>query len=408
MAELIYYALDTDNAYRSDQSEVSNTNLPECIYKQQNKDLDIQFLNTESLDENGDFDDFYLGFVGISITSSAACDNNWNHISSAKLNTALTNGISVSEFDIKEVGTDFDPDRPVGTINFADGESVNYNLVTAISGGYTLRTADGDFLTANFTPAADHAVDEVLTCIELPIIKDNAVTVTSKDTGLLNVSFDCFNSIYQSLVEGSSEIDDCIFEIQVFQSGKRILAKQFEISLKGILDDDGETAPAPTGGYFTSAQSDSRYWQQDLSGAYSQVATPVSTDLLPLRQGATSNYISLDQIKTFLSTAGTIVDLPDATETIIVISDVTVFRQTTIDFTIDDSVYYDGYGYKIKHDGSNPPQWFKFGSFANPAITSVAITFDISGNDLRLKINNTTGGALKLVWSLINNLVVSA
>lgn len=309
-AELIYYILDTDTALRADKSEIANTNLPECIYKQQNKDIDLQFLNTNHEDGNGAFDDFFTGHAALTVTGSTAADNNWNHISTAILGETLTIAVPVSDFDINTVGSDFDPERPAGTINFVDGESVNYNDITDLgSGNYNLQTADINFDTADFTPIATHTSGEALRTIELPIIKDPLIDVTDKATGLYHVSFDCFNSIYQSLVEGSADIDDCIFEIQIFEAGVPILVKQFDIALKGVLDDDGGLAPAPATGYFSSAASDSRYVRQALTTAYGNSADALLTMKMFVRDGSASEYITLTQLFTLAAASSGLIVL---------------------------------------------------------------------------------------------------
>jgi len=412
MSELIYYALDTDRAFRADKSELANTNLPECVYKQQNKDLDLQFLNTEHEDEDGDFDDFFTGHAALGVTGSAAADNNWNHVSTAKLNSTLTISVPVSEFNIKEVGSDFDPVRPAGTIVFANAENVNYNAITDNGDDtYTLQTADGNFGTSNFTPTASHAVNEVLSTRELPIIKDPLIDVTDKATGLYHIAFDCYNSIYQALAEGNSAIEDCIFEIQIFDGGVPILVKQFDIALMALLDDDGGVAPAPLTGYYSMAASDSRYVRQALTTAYTEASPVAGTMKVFVRDGSASKYATIDGIQDYIIGTGAQMVLLDNQANDLILGAIATYRAFEIFLTVEDDGVGDNiikYKFTVGHDGTNAvddggnAMIIKGAEFSGVAITSI-----VSGGNAILRITLTgIGSSLRCVWEVIHKLIV--
>ena len=406
MAETIFYDLATDKAFREDKSEIANLNLPENIYKL-TADFNIQLLNSQSVDDNGNYSDFYVGFVGKTVTSRAAVDNNFIITSTALLAVALSTGVPVGTITIKALGTNFNTTRPAGTINLSSTESVNYNAITADGDNWILQTANASFVTENYTPPADYAVNLALTSVELALIVDSAVDVTEKDTGLLVITNDSFNSVYQAEANGLEEIETCWQEFSVIEDAVTIMRKRFPVRCLGILDDDGGVAPAPSGSYYNKTESDSRYVRQALTTAYGAVATPAGTDKLFERQGSVSKYITLAQIASFAKGTGAQVALPNATTTNITLGTVSVSRAFNLFFTIDDGTNYMTYSWRMSHDDTNTTD--DGGDFFDDdtEINGITITFDLSGGNVRMNINNTSGGALKLVWQSMVNLNVS-
>ncbi len=255
--ELVYYDLSTDIAYREDQSEIANDNIPEFKYKLE-KALAVQFLDSDSVDANADFNDF-ADESAVS-AASASIDNNHDHYEDGAASAAYTiGGAPYSKVTLKNI-TELSP-RAAGRIKFTkaggDTETIKYNGVSpGATGIYTFTCADANYDADPWTPSFNFAADDVARYIENPIVLDSSVDITDKATGLFVATMDCNNVIAQDLTEGVAEIEDCTFELKLLDgSANLIKAKEFSIRFLSLQDDDGEEAPAPEDAYSTTAEN---------------------------------------------------------------------------------------------------------------------------------------------------------
>ncbi len=259
--ELAYYDLSTDIAYREDQSEIANDNIPEFKYKLE-KALAVQFLNSDSVDANGDFDDF--ADKSVASSSLATLDDNNDHFDDGAANAAYSiAGAPYSTVTLKSL-TELTP-RTVGRIKFTNAggeeETIKYNGVTPGAAGiFTFICADVNYDADPWTPSYNFAEDDVARYIENPIVEDQSVDITDKATGLFVATMDCNNVIAQDLTEGVAEIEDCKFELQLLDASSNVVeAKEFPVRFLRILGDDGDESPAPADSYSTTAENAALY-----------------------------------------------------------------------------------------------------------------------------------------------------
>ena len=253
--EKIFYNRTTDRAYREDGSDIANKNMPAFRYKTK-RQLAWQYINSLSKDENGEFDDFYTGFTGQTITASFAVDNNSDHYFSGALNTAVTG--TITEIEVKALsGTP----RIAGTIQLTnsagDTESVNYNTFTELNGVYMFKTADSSFAIGAQTLTNSYVADDAVRVLELPIIKtENAdIDQTNKDTGLFIITVNSKTLIFGDLVEGSEQIQNCHGGLKIYDSTAELIEeKTIGVRCLGLLDDDGGIPPAPDGDFYNKTE----------------------------------------------------------------------------------------------------------------------------------------------------------
>jgi len=255
--ETVYYDMQTDTAYRADGTEISNGNGPE-LRARFIKTLNIQLLKSSSKDSNDQFDDKYTEFSGMSVTASAAVDDNSIHYYDGLSNATITAGAPITTIAIKSLGG---TPRIAGRLKLtnatAQTETINYNGFSLANSIYTFTLANATYVTGAQTPTYSYAANDAVRVLEIPIVKDESVDCTDKATGLFVAELDCDNVVYVDEIEGETEIDNCKFELTIFgATGERIEAKQFEIQCLALLDDDGGVAPAPDTSYYTKAQTD--------------------------------------------------------------------------------------------------------------------------------------------------------
>lgn len=242
MAEKIYYDLSTDIAFRADGSQLANDNKPELLYKL-TKELQVQFLNSSTLT------DVHTGLAATANSATAAVDNDAVHYDDGAVSTpAIVGGVAIAT--IKVSGLSLTP-RICGQIKLtnsdAETETINYRGYSLANGIYTFTLADVNYTVGDQTPTYSYDVADAVRVLQLPIVKDSAVDCTDKATGLFAVTLDCYNAIYQDLIEGNTEISNCKFEIQILDSdGDLIMAKKFGIKCLYLLDDDGGVPPVPS------------------------------------------------------------------------------------------------------------------------------------------------------------------
>ena len=253
--ETIYYDRSNDIAYREDQSDIANRNKPEFKYKTI-RQLAWQYLNSTRKDSNGDFDDFYTGFTGRTITPSFAIDNNRDHVFPGALNAGVSG--TVSTIAIKSLsGIPSDGLRTLGTIELTNGssetENVNYNGYSEASGVYTFTLADANFVPGDQTLTYAYLTDDSARIKEVPITKTTSLNIdqSGKDNGLFIITVSSKKEIFRQLVEGSKEIADCVGELQIHEAGELAEAKEIGVRCLGLVDDDGGIGPAPDQDYWT-------------------------------------------------------------------------------------------------------------------------------------------------------------
>jgi len=261
--EKIFYNLQTDEVYREDGSYVANSNAPEFVYKT-NKTLAVQFLNSDLKNDNGEFIDFYTGWLGKQVACSSCIDDNYTHYTKTMLSTVLTAGMNVNQ--IRLAGDGY---REVGTIKLEDAsgnvETVNYykTKADAQTGTTAFYTANANYNPADFTPGHDYPQDSDATVGEMPIagVLDSTIDKSDKDTGLLVCDYNLYTRIFQTLVEGKSEIESCKMEVNVYDSAdpnnlKLIFSKSFTVRCLGLICDNGEVPPAPIQYFYDKTEID--------------------------------------------------------------------------------------------------------------------------------------------------------
>jgi hypothetical protein len=257
--ETIFYDVNSDQAFRDDQTAVANNNKPEFVFRTKRSFI-LQLLNSTSIDANGNYNDFYTGFIGVTITPTGAIDNNADHYFDGELNAGISG--SISSFEIKGLtGTP----RIVGTVKVTNGtgdfENINYNGFEVANGVYTFETADANFDPNPVTLTNTYSADDDARLKELPIIKIpfTEIDQTDKDTGKFIITVDSDTLIFQDLIEGSYSLgDDVEFEFQATDTEPRlIMAKKFGVKCLGLLDDNGDPGPAPKQDYWTIAETQS-------------------------------------------------------------------------------------------------------------------------------------------------------
>lgn len=261
MAEKIYYDMQNDVAYRADGTQVANDNLPEFLYKEL-KTLQIQLLASDSKDSNDDFDDEYTALAAVSVTATAAIDNDAVHYEDGDIDTAIAAAVAIETIDVAGLST---TPRIAGRLTLTndsdESETINYYGYTYASGVYTFTLADVNYSPGAQTPTYSYAEDDNCRVLQLPIVKDSSVDCTDKATGLFEVELDCNTAIFQELIEGEEEIDNCKIEIQVLDgSGNLIIVKKFRVKCLYLLDDAGGVPPAP------SIASDDLVWTDSAKG----------------------------------------------------------------------------------------------------------------------------------------------
>lgn len=258
MSEKIYYDLQTDTAYRADGSQIANDNLPEFRYRNE-KQLEWNLLKTASKNANDEFNDPETAYAAMTITATAAIDNDAKHYDDGAVSSpAIVGGVAIAA--IKVSGLTEVP-RIAGRLRLTNDagetETINYYGYSLASGVYTFTLADGSYVAGDQTPTYSYSVADAVRVLQLPIVKDSAVDVTNKAAGVFVTTMDCDTVIYQELIEGETEISSCKQELQILDSlGKRILVKEIPVKCLYLLDDDGGIAPAPDYEYRTAAQQD--------------------------------------------------------------------------------------------------------------------------------------------------------
>lgn len=369
--ELVYYDQSTDIAYREDQSQIANENLPEWKYKL-NKTIGVQFLDSNSVDANGDFDDF--SDESVTVSSSSAIDNNNNHYEDGAANLPYTN--AGGPYDEIEITSITGPFRAVGRFRFTNAtgqqDVVNYRGVTG-TGPFTFQTADVDFDIASWTPVNDYAIDDVARYVEEPIMKDSTVDTTNKATGLFETTLNANNLIYQELIEDNAEIEGCSFEIQLLDGSAEIIkAKEFRVKCIRLLDDGGEVAPAPESSYSTTTEANALY---DLYGKHYVSISIDSTSLGDTNIqtiSASKRFLPLEVIPVLdsLSGAGT----PPSFK--IKVDTTDVMTAQAVDMTV---------AQKVNFFGLNADEFFAAASILKVEITNAAtyttynVTFIVKG-----------------------------
>lgn len=294
--EKIYFDLSTDTAYRSDNSEIANDNIPEFRYKGERK-IQWQFLNTATLTNNV-FTDVYTGLAALTISATSSIDNDAKHYDDGNPNATITGGVAITTLPIKNLT---ETPRICGRLKLTNDagetETINYNEWSLANAVYTFTLANASYVAGAQTPTYTYLATDDCRVLQIPIVKDSAVDVTSKATGLLETTLDCFKLVYQDMIEGETEITGCKHEIIVLDASlKQILVKQIPVKLLYIQDDDGAVGPAPDKDYLTDVENMLKYIQI-LSGTQAPLTDDAATNIIIFDKTlAGSAVIALDII----------------------------------------------------------------------------------------------------------------
>lgn len=228
-----------------------------------------------------DTTDVYTGLAGLTISASAAVDNNFTHYYTAAVSGAYTGAITA----IVVTGlTGYTPTRTgrLLLINAAnESESVDYTSWTLVGTTYTFAVSK----TLTYT----YANADVCRVSDTPIIKTTTVDLTNQATGLLIYTLNARTEPYQNKASTSSEIKDCKFEAQIIESAIPILVAQFEMKCFNLLDDDAALPPIADDNYYNRTEVDSlltAYLTQ--TSADARYVLLLATDTVTITNNATT------------------------------------------------------------------------------------------------------------------------
>ena len=288
----LYYNINSGKAYDAATNEISDNNRPFIFYSE-SINVTLQYLNSDTKDEDGAFTDFYTGFTGITITSSAAIDDNNIFYGETTLVTPLTAATPVSTITL---ATPDETPRKYGTLKLTNSsgetESVNYNNYQVSGGNYIFTTADADYETTDYTPTYNFAEDDVVLIKEPPLVKSTTIDDTDKDTGAFVITLDGYNAVLFEEINGESQLKDNVrFEHKIYESGNDYpsFVSQFYWLFKNLIDYDGDAPPAPNSDYYTITQSKAVFVEQDLT-QYTVYTTFDGTEHIFARAGSASKY----------------------------------------------------------------------------------------------------------------------
>ncbi len=242
---LLYYDTDTRNIYNETGAELSSRILPYIFAKEQ-VDFELHYVK-DWIDANTITP--YTGFTGVSISSSAVIDNDYNHVDAGTLVDATLSGaitsIEVSGLTNTPLQAGF-----IQLVNQAgESETVAHTAVTTNGSNFVF--------TVSTTLTYSYVAGDESNASDPALIKTTDIDETDKDTGIFIITMDANSLPYLRAIEGSSAITGCRFEHQVKDADpKLIFNAQFSIICNNTLDDDGVIPPPADGNYYTKSEVD--------------------------------------------------------------------------------------------------------------------------------------------------------
>lgn len=360
----LYFVVPTQTAYILDQDDnlvqLANDLLPYIRYRE-TINLSIQYLNTPVTT------DVYLGFVGHTIASTGAVDNNWTHFYAGTLVDATLSG-AITSVEVSGVSSSFTPSS-TGRITLDNGsddpETIAYTAVVASGSNWVF--------TVSTTLTYSYTAGDTVNVKENCAIKTTTVDQTDKDTGLFILTLSADNEDYYNKIIGSASIENCLFEHKVTEAGDMVFASQFSFLCLNIVDDDGAIPPPQDGDYYTASECDSLF-------------VPLYIDTQDTLTDDSANYISLG-----LASA---------------------YRVFVIEFTIDDGTNYYSGTMRVLHDGSNvyiAGPYNALGTGSPPYFPAVSFSVEYNSGAPRLVITLTSHGTdIEMVYDIIHRHAVSA
>ena len=230
-------------------------------------------------------------------------------------------------------------------------------------------------------------------------------------TGKISIRINCgSDSFAEKLADSGLDKVEINIEIRKYASGESVpstMLLDYAYALATVVDRNGEPGYTSTQ-YLTQAAGDAIYVKQDLT-SYDAVVTPAGADTVFLRQSGVNKRMSLAQIALFSLGTGTEQNCPDDTAIAIILGAVATYRGAKVLFTLDDGTNYIKYEYFV---GQDDPTVTDDGGestiITGTEISGVAISFDISGGNLRLVITLTAvGNAVKCVYKIADLLIIS-
>ncbi len=208
----------------------------------------------------------YTGLTDIT-SFTFAVDNDWTH----KFDGILTEARSGAVTDIKASGFTEDPPESGNVVlkNAAgDSEVVAYSAWVESGGEYTF--------TVSATLTYSYIIGDQCDAKDALLIKtDNSgIDSSQQATGILTITIDAETIKYEEEVEGISQINNCIFEVQGYNvSSEKAFSTQGEFFCMNILDDEtGIAPPSQPVDFYTKSQGDARYQEKDSGDVAGNVA----------------------------------------------------------------------------------------------------------------------------------------
>ena len=359
---LVYYDVNTKRSYDENQQQIGGTNQPYILFREK-MTVTIQYLNSANPSDE------YVGFNGLTITSSVAVDNDFVHFNTGALVGSYSGAItSVTASGLSSV-------TPPSTGNLvltnSSGESENV--------AYTARVKSGDnwIFTVSVTLTYSYANGDECKASEALIIKspNSEIDQTDKDTGKFVVTLDANNEVYQELIQGKTELTGCSLEHQVRDvTPELIFVGRFLFRCFNIMDDEGAIPPPLSGNFYTKAEVDAL-----LAAKIASIGS--STDNAIVRWDGTNGDAVQD--------SGVVIDDSD---NVTGIADLTMTGKLTVGGLIDPT------GLVISEEASCPwtPEAGYGAVWVRDDTPSVLMFTDDAGTDYEVA---TTGGVVTSVFS---------
>ena len=249
----IFYDLRRQVAYDANQVLIANSNLPIFTFTV-NEDVYLQLLNTDSVDDNGVFDDYYTFPSGVGACFSV--DNNYVKYSELTLNENVS-----GTMDRVQIKTTLKP-REIGSITFTNDnletETVNYNGYTVDTDYITLFLADSQYNRTPYTFTYTYLEGDKSDVSNYPLFKDESGDIENND-GLIKFDANLTNVVLLKEIINSPNISGCLFEFHIKDAnGDNIIIESFPVYVRGTVDcyNSGTAPVIPAGSYYTKAEID--------------------------------------------------------------------------------------------------------------------------------------------------------
>lgn len=200
-------------------------------------------------------------------------------------------------------------------------------------------------------------------------------------------------------------------QIQILDPVSADLYKLFEFNFvcRNVYRGTSYTVDVIGANVYNKAETDIRYVRTDLSGAYTEKTVLAGTENVYSRDGSTNKYCSVQKIRDLIQTS-TNGSIANSANEDITLFDKTIYQRARLILTVEDSTRtnINDYEYPIGWDGTNAvDDGGDFRPWKGSAISGLAISFSVSGNNIICTLNNTSGGTLYYTYKIVDELILS-